>query len=104
MIIENDTTLSNVCNNDITVSNCSTLTIKGICSKTVLVKSECTVIVTGICHKLELLENSSAKINGTVHHLINHGNIYISGTVKQLDDLSKNTVIEPGSIVNNVKH
>lgn len=100
MIIDTDTTISKVCNDDLTVTNNSTLIITGICDKKVIVEENSNVIVSGVCKDLEILKNSSAKISGTVDHLINRGNVVISGIVDNLEDFSKNTTIETGAYVN----
>ncbi len=100
MIIQTDTTISDVCSENITVAENVVLTIKGICSQMVLASPHSKVIVIGICNELEVSKNSFAEINGTVHHLLNNGNIVISGTVTNLEDLSSNAIIKSGAFVN----
>ena len=104
MIVQTDTTISDVCSENITVTENAVLTIKGICSQTVLVTPNSKVIVTGICNKLEVSQNSSAEVNGTVHHLLNNGNVVIDGTVANLEDLSSNAIIKNGAFVNSKKY
>lgn len=104
MIIETDTTIADVCSKEVIVTNNSVLTVGGICSKKVLIKSGSNVIVRGICNDLEISKNSYADIHGTVNHLKNYGSTTIFGTVKNLEDFSQNTSIEPGAYVNNKKY
>ena len=86
------------------VQTCALPILKGICSQTVLVTPNSKVIVTGICNKLEVSQNSSAEVNGTVHHLLNNGNVVIDGTVANLEDLSSNAIIKNGAFVNSKKY
>lgn len=104
MIIDTDTTITNVCDNELIVKNNSTLIVDGICAKKVTINENSNIVVKGMCNDLEICKNSHALVVGTVEHLINYGHLSVSGTIHYLENFSQDVTIEDGASINNRKH
>ena len=106
MVIDTDITISEVCNDDITIRENATLTFNGIANGCITVESSSKLIMNGVCtDDICIHSTATAEINGVVNNnVVNYGHIIISGIVEHLINVLGKCDIRPGSIVDGKRY
>ena len=106
MIINDLHTITDICNEDITITDSGTLSIKGIVNGDITIQSGGTLILHGIANGNILVSPlSTAEIYGTAtNSIVNKGHVCIYGIVDTLINQSGTTDINNGAFVNGIQY
>lgn len=102
LILTGKNIISDICDEQIVVEENSELNISGIVNNKIIVRPSGCLLLHGICNgDIEIQPGATAMIYGIVNGTIyNEGSIEIFGIVETLDDISNQTQISDGAIVN----